>query len=386
MKILQVHNKYKKRGGEETVVEQERNILIEHGHKVVQYIRDSSELDHMPKSELIKTMFTQRRSRKVAEELKQIIESERPDICHVHNVFPLITPSVYYACKELKVPVVQTVHNYKLLCTNSLLFRNGEVCEQCVGHSLYRSIKYKCYRDSYLATALTADALEYNRKKGTWKELIDKYVCLTEFQKEKLVEGGLPADKITIKPNFTEASEHVLVYGEYILFIGRLDDSKGLQDLLFIIEEMPDVKFTIIGASDNPEIFSPFENVNYLGQVSRGEVLSAIANCRAVIFPSKYYEGMPMVIIEAFSLHKSVIARDTGSMSSMIDHEVNGLKYSTRGELKDSVELISSDLPLAEKLGNCGHRSFLEKYSVQSAYINLINLYETVLNGGSKIQ
>lgn len=386
MKILQVHNKYKKRGGEETVVEQERNILIEHGHEVIQYIRDSSSSDQMPKSELIKTMFSQRGSRKVAEELKRLIETERPDICHVHNVFPLITPSVYYACKELRVPVVQTVHNYKLLCTNSLLFRDGEVCEQCVGHSLYRSIKYKCYRDSYLATALTADALEYNRKKGTWKKLIDKYVCLTEFQREKLVDGGLPADKITIKPNFTEVSEHVSVYGEDILFIGRLDDSKGLQDLLFIVEEMPDVKFTIIGASDDPEIFNPFENVNYLGQVSREKVLSAIANCKAVIFPSKYYEGMPMVIIEAFSLHKSVIARDTGAMSSMIDHEVNGLKYSNRGELESYVELISSDLPLAKRLGNGGYHSFLEKYSVHSAYTNLINLYETVLNGSSRIQ
>ena len=238
MKILQIHNIYQGKTGEEAVVEEEKNVLEKHGHIVVQYIKDSSELQKISKFQKLKVLTSLVSSRSIANELALIIANEQPDICHVHNTFPLISPVVYEVCKAQNVPVVQTLHNYKMVCTNSLLFRDGEVCEKCLNKSLYNSIQYKCYRDSYLATAAQASVIQRHRNKGTWEKMIDRYICLTEFQKDKVVAGGgIPEEKAVVKPNFLSESHLPTVREDFFLFVGRLNDSKGLQDLLYLFRE-----------------------------------------------------------------------------------------------------------------------------------------------------
>lgn len=380
MKILQVHNIYIGKTGEEAVVEEERNVLEKNGHEVIQFIKDNSELGAYSKLHRLKMYLSLHSSKVMAVELKALIALKKPDVCHVHNTFPLITPVVYRVCKSMGVPVVQTLHNYKMVCTNSLLFREGQVCENCLNKSLYNSIKYKCYRDSYLATAAQASVIQHHRNRGTWDHLIDKYICLTEFQRDKVVSGGgVPEAKTVIKPNFLSESQAEIVSEDFFLFVGRVNDSKGLQDLLYLFRRNTTSNFVVIGKSDDDKVLEGFDNVNYIGEQDREVVLDHMRRCKAVIFPSKYYEGMPIVILEAFSHRKPVISRNTGAMTSMIADKVNGLKYRDEEALVEAIGLMESDPGLTEQLGNQAYEAYKEKYSEETGYQNLINVYSGVL-------
>lgn len=380
MKILQVHNKYVGKTGEETVVEEEKGILQEHGHQVIQYIKENSEIKGYSKVKNAMMLLGLTSSGKIRSELISIIKSEEPDVCHVHNTFPLITPVVYEVCKEMGLPVVQTLHNFKMICTNSLLFRNGEICEKCIGKSLYNSIQYKCFRESYFATAAQAHVIQHHRRKGTWNNSIDKYICLTDFQRSKLIEGGVPAEKLIIKPNFVSESSSPSDFEEFFLFAGKLDSWKGASDLMHLFQHNNSAKFIIIGKSENPDVFEHFSNVSLLGERPREEVLDYMRRCKAVLFPSKCYEGMPMVILEAFAHGKPVITRNIGAMSSMVDHGVNGLKYNSIDDFVKSVKLLESSEHLALELGKNALNEYKDKYTRIRGYENLLSVYNSVLN------
>jgi glycosyltransferase involved in cell wall biosynthesis len=379
MKILQVHNKYIKRGGEESVIDEEKRVLQDNGHSVIQFIKNSKEIDGLTKFELAGLFFNQRRSTKIKNEFQQLITIEPPDVCHVHNVYPLITPVVYEVCQAMEIPVVQTLHNYKMICTSSLLFREGEVCEKCMSKSLYNSIKHKCYKNSYIATGIQADSIQYHRGKQTWNKAISRYVCLTEFQRGKLVEGGMDFDKMVVKPNFLQNIDYAASEGNYFLFVGRLDKAKGLDFLIELFKRNTTSQFKLIGECDDPSIFSEFNNVEYLGPQERSSVQEYIAESKAIIFPSKYYEGMPMVILEAFSFGKPVVAHNIGAMSSMINHEVNGLKFENVVEFDQAIQRLEVDDELYKKTSGNALKDFEQNYNAQKGYENLINLYNEVI-------
>lgn len=385
MKVLQVHSKYKKRGGEETVVEEEKAVLERHGHTVIQYIRDNAETDNYSTLDLVRLSLNQRNNKATVREVKEVLKTERPDICHVHNVYPLISPAVYEICQAHSIPVVQTLHNYKMLCTNSLFFREGEVCELCLNQSLLKSVKHKCYKNSYLATAVQADAIQYHRRAGTWQNMVDAYICLTEFQKDKMIEGGMPEGRLKIKSNFVEKAGLPSSYEDFFLFVGRLDHSKGLADLLTLMETCNDSNFVLIGDSESPDIFSKFNNVSYLGPQKREVVQDYMSRCKAVVFPSKYYEGMPMVILEAFSLQKGVIARNVGAMSSMIKHGVNGLSYKDPKSLIQCLLSLEKNQELALRIGKGAFMDYKNIYSVEQGYQNLISLYNSVIDEKNRV-
>jgi len=379
MKILQVHNIYIGKTGEETVVAEEKKVLEHHGHEVLQFVKDNSDLQGLGPFQRIKMYGSLLSSSVVAAELADFIDAEQPDICHVHNTFPIITPVVYQVCQAKNLPVVQTLHNYKMVCTNSLMFREGAVCEQCLGKNLYNSVKYKCYRNSYMATAAQASVIQHHRNKGTWEHQIDQYVCLTEFQKDKLISGGLPAGKVSVKPNFIGHDPLPVSHEDFFLFVGKIGDYKGLQDLLHLFRHNHQSKFVLIGKSDNAAEFDDFPNVKYLGEQSREVVLDHMRRCKAVIFPSLYYEGMPMVILEAFSHKKAVISRDRGAMSSMVIDGYNGLKYEALEDLLAAVEQLEQNEPQAKQLGDNAYNEYLGKYSEEQGYRNLIELYDEVV-------
>lgn len=382
MKVLQIHNIYQGKTGEETVVEEERRILVQHGHQVIQFVKDNSSLKSQGVLSKAKMVVGLRSSKSISRELEQLILAERPDICHVHNTFPLLTPEVFHVCQKLKVPVVKTLHNYKMVCTNSLMFRDGEVCDVCLNKSLYHSIKYKCYRNSYLATAAQADVIQHHRKIGTWDYYVDQYFALTEFQKQLLINGGgIPAGKVTVKPNFIRHSDLEVVREGFFLFVGKVDDYKGLQDLLGLFDQNTTSEFIVIGRCDLEDPFKGYANVTYLGEQSREVTLDHMRRCKAVLFPSKYYEGMPMVILEAFSHKKAVISRNRGAMSSMIKHESNGLNYESVNELVNLIARAEKEEGLIIRLGDQAYSDFQELYTDKKGYENLINAYEQTING-----
>ncbi len=378
MKILQVYNAYQYKSGEDTVVEEEKSILEANGHTVIQYLKHNEEIFSYNKTQKIKFSLNLRGSKKVALEFSELLKEEKPDICHVHNVFSVITPIIFQICNDHQVPVIQTLHNYRLLCTNTLFFREGKVCEVCMGKSLLNSVKYKCFRNSYTMTALMADSIQYHRNKSTWIKRISAYICLSEFARKKFIQGGLPENKLIVKPNFTTKQTEDIEYGDFFLYVGRLESAKGLADFIELIKQRPNINFVAIGHCDAPEQLSELKNIEYLGQRSKTDVISHLRKCKALIFPSQMYEGMPMVIIESFSMKKPVIARNLGVMATMIRNEQNGLLFSNTKELIMNVDKLNANTELCKKFGLEAYRDFMDNYSPEMGYANLIAIYNKV--------
>ena len=233
MKILLIHNTYQQPGGEDVVFEQERRLLQQYGHQVTSYERSNHEIEQLSLSEKLGlvTRIIAADDSKLA--IRKILDKFQPDLVHAHNTFIMISPSIYEACGEAGVPVLQTLQNYRLLCPAALHFRNGHVCEECPEHGLLRSVLHGCYRDSRLETAPVAFMLKVHRERGTWANAVTGYVVATEFARQKFIDGGLPPEKIYVKPNFVDPDpgERVLP-GDYALFVGRLAPEEGLPTLL----------------------------------------------------------------------------------------------------------------------------------------------------------
>jgi glycosyltransferase involved in cell wall biosynthesis len=384
MNILQVHNAYSLMGGEDAVVEEEKNILEKNGHKVVQFIKVNKGLNDQGIKEKLKIALTLRYSEDIKNELTDLIRKNKFDICHVHNIFPLITPGVYDVCHNHGIPVVQTLHNYRLICTNSLLYRDKKICEVCIGRSLKNSIKYKCYRNSYLQTALMADSIQHHRHKNTWNEKVSKYICMTDFAKQKFIDGGLPAIKLLVKPNFIINYTNKVEYNSFFLYAGRMEEAKGLYDFILLAKKCENINFIAIGPCRNPEVFAEYKNINYLGELNRVEVLEYISKCRAVLFLSKSFEGMPMTILEAFSCKKPVIGRDLGAMSGLISHGINGLKFQDLNELILHVHQLNLDISSAVQMGEEAYQEYNAKYAEAQGYKNLIDIYTKAIQQNGK--
>ena len=231
MNIISVHNRYLLRGGEDEVFESEASLMTQYGWQVTPVIEQNTHPDSVLKK--IGVAMDCVWSRRWYREFTALLEKVKPDIVHIHNFFPLISPSVYYACRRAGVPIVQTLHNYRLLCPAATLYRDGDVCEECIQHGLLRGVRYGCYQGSKLGTTAVALMLQVHRRMRTWANMVDCYIALTEFSRRKLIDGGLPAAKIRVKPNFVLPDPGMREKrGQYALFAGRLVDPKGLPTLL----------------------------------------------------------------------------------------------------------------------------------------------------------
>lgn len=341
--MLLLHNRYQLPGGEDQVFEAEGALLESHGHRVLRYSLDNDSVPGMGRAELAKATVW---NEAVYRELRTLIRRERPDVAHFHNTLPLMSPAAYYAAQAEGVPVIQTLHNYRLLCPGALFFRSGRVCEDCSGKAVpWPGVAHACYRGSRTASGAVVAMLAAHRALGTWTGVVDKYIVLTEFARRKFVEGKLPAEKIVVKPNFVQpdplAGEG---RGRYALFVGRLSQEKGVETLLAAWESLgKKIQIKIVG--DGPlgpvvaEAARRFDGVEWLGSQPRDRVLALMKDARALLFPSVWYEGFPMVIAEAYAVGLPVIASDLGSMSSLITHRRTGLHFRP-GDPRDLVAQV----------------------------------------------
>src|SRR5450432_282664 len=233
MKILLVHNTYQQAGGEDVVFEQERQLLERNGHRVLTYVRSNHELNAQSMTKRIAMVKNIVSADNSDRDIRNILRSERPEIVHVHNTFLMISPSIFNVCREEQIPVLQTLHNYRMSCPAASFYRDGQVCEECTQHSLWRSIQHGCYRDSRLSTAAVALMLHVHRVKRTWLDSVSGYLALTKFARDKFVENGMPPEKIHVKPNFVYPDPgEKSAPGNFALFAGRLTEEKGLATLL----------------------------------------------------------------------------------------------------------------------------------------------------------
>lgn len=335
MKVLMVHNRYQQRGGEDSVVDAEVRLLRTNGIAVERFDVDNDDIHGIRGKIQVSANFLLGTGAEAAgERLSATLDRFQPDIVHVHNWFPTLSPSVFRRCRSAKVPVVHTLHNYRLLCVNAMLARDGHVCEECIGTTLRTpGMLHKCYRGSYLGSAVATAGMLAEWSAGTWHHSVDRFIALSEFSRKKLVQGGLPADKIVVKPNFVDPDPGVgSGDGGYFLYAGRLTEEKGLRTLLQCWKNGADLApLKIVGAGplqgEVAEAASTVRNVEWLGNKSGDEVLNLMARAKATLCPSLWYEAMPRVVIESLAVGTPVIASRIGSYPEMLADGESGTMF-----------------------------------------------------------
>jgi glycosyltransferase involved in cell wall biosynthesis len=386
MKILQVHNFYQQAGGEDRVVAAELALLSGNGHEVFQYTVHNDAVSKMPTIELgVKTVWNGTTYRDV----RRFIAEKSIDIMHVHNTLPLISPAVYYAAAAQNVPVVQTLHNYRLLCPAATFYRQGEICELCLRKAIaYPAVLHGCYRASIAASGVVCTMLAVHRFAGTYRRNIHAYVALTEFARNKFCEGGLPAERILVKPNFLMDDPGAgNGQGGYALFAGRLTAEKGVAAMLDAWAACPHT-IPLKIAGDGPmrrlveERAAALPNVEYLGPCERARLLALLKDATFLMFPSRWYEGMPMVLLEALACGTPVVAFALGSLNDLIVNGENGLKLPLQGT-DHLVNLLKDSHELAQMMANLrvGARAHFERYFTAQANYQLLNdIYQRTLS------
>ena len=385
MKVLAIHNRYQQPGGEDQVFLAETALLESYGHRVVRYSTHNDRVVEMSRLALAANTVW---NSSTYQELRALIRRERPLVAHFHNTFPLVSPAGYYAARAEGVPVVQTLHNYRLLCPNALFFRDGGVCEDCMGKFVtWPGVVHKCYRGSRAASGLVTAMLTTHRALRTWTEVVDVYVALTEFARRKFIEGGLPAGKLIVKPNF--------VYpdpgpgegrGGYALFVGRLSPEKGIGTLLEAWERLERrIPLKVVGDGPLREQVVDAANrhpcVEYLGYRPAEEVHALLQEASMLVFPSEWYEGFSRVAAEAFATATPIIAADIGAAAELVEHGHTGLRFHP-GDAEDLAAQAGWFFSRPEEHARMRREVRAEyeaKYTAERNYQMLIELYDSAL-------
>lgn len=386
--ILIIHNEYSSRGGEESVVAFQKQLLEAHGHKVVLYTRKYAEMKKWILGKYWGTV-TSIFNPKSLRDLKKIIEKEKPDIALVHNLFPVISPAVIPFLKRKKIRVFQIVHNYRLLCPIGLCYHNGKICEKCTT----KGREWNCVINRCNGAVLSSFSYflrAYITRKLGYYHHIDTFLALTHFQKNKLIANGFDANKIKVLPNSfltkntgTEKPEPfpVPASADAIGFIGRLTIEKGFWDFIEIAKKMPHQQFIVAGdhskITDRLAEMQPLPNVNFLGLLTPEQLPNFYKKCKAILFLSKWYEGFPMILLESMNYGVPAIVYNLAAMPEIIENEKEGFVVDT-GDLETiikKINLLFSNQELYQKLSARCIQKFLEHYTPEKYYARLMELF-----------
>jgi len=388
MKILLIHNKYQFPGGEDSVFESEKNLLENHNHIVRTLFFDNKDIDSLAKT--IKLVYQLIFNKKSKKKVEDIIKEFKPQIIHVHNFFYVASPSIFFAASKNKIPIVVTLHNYRLICSGSLLMRDAQPCELCVNKIFpIEGVKYKCHRESKIATIQLTLTTGIHKIMKTWNNKVSLYVALTEFARNKFLNSSLNLlpEKIVVKPNSVNNFECSNFHERenIFLFVGRLSIEKGIEVVLKAFENKNTI-LEIIG--DGPmkntveSICNNNANIKYLGYRDQAFIISKLKKCQALIVPSICFENLPTAILEAYSTGTPVIISDISNLNELVTNKFNGLHFRTNDSIdlyrviKDLMENILQYQPLYLNARN----TYLEKYTPEINYKRLIGIYEKAIS------
>ncbi len=386
MNILFVHNNYQHAGGEDAVLQAEMNLVVTNGERVNLANRDNLHINTI--IDKLKVFMDVVYSSNSKQWMLDRINQHNPDIVHVHNFFPLLTPSIYDACIDLAVPVVQTLHNYRTICPGALLMRNRKICEDCITDSAYKAVGHSCYRNSMIGSFAVARMVDHHRKNGTWQDKVNRFIALTKFARKKFVEANFPKDKIIVKPNFV-LDNNVSIKSdrdgcrEGALFVGRLSAEKGVSTLL---NTWKDLNITLRIAGSGPLDVMLNDNQNckilHLGNLDKTSVLAEMNNAAFLVMPSEGYEGFPMVLVEAFSSSLPVIASRLGGMAEIVEDGVTGLHFEAGNtdDLASKVLWMNEHPEECRQMGQNARKVYEEKYTPEKNYEMLMDIYQQAID------
>ena len=387
MKVLLVHNSYQQKGGEDSVFEAEYELLKNHGNQVKKFVFDNNDIKSF--KDKIFVSFKAIYNPNSKELFKNAIRQFRPDIIHVHNLFYLASPSILYEANRQNIPVVLTLHNYRLICAGALLLRNAKPCELCTKmiFPVYGIIN-RCYQNSLTKTTQIALTTSIHKILGTWKNRIQKFIVLTEFSKSIFLQSSLKPKntQIEVKPNFVQD------YGtgefnnrkDFFLFVGRLSVEKGIEILLKGFDHSG-FKLEIIG--DGPlkknveKHCQENDTSTYWGFQSKAFIMSKLKTCLALVFPSIWYEGMPITILEAFSTGTPIIASDIGNINAIVQNGYNGFHFKTGdpAALNQKLKEVRGHKELQIYAENA-RKTYDSHYSPEKNYELLMDIYQKLLD------
>lgn len=392
MRVLVIHNFYQHAGGEDAVFESEAELLRHYGHETF-CLTESNEqvLAHGRLRAGIGAVWSQASWARV----KQALAESKAELTHFHNFFMRISPSAYYACRERRVPVVQTLHNYRLMCPGANFYRDGRVCTDCLERgSFVPAIRHACYRQSRLQTATVAAMVAVHRVWNTWNDKIDLFIALSEFSRSQFIAGGLPPDKIFVKSNFVHPDPGAReTAGNYALFLGRLSGEKGLTTLLHAWHALRRVPLKIVGDGElsgwiaNYVAANDLQNIELTGRLSRAQAVQLLKGARCLIVPSTCYENFPMAVAEAYACGVPVIASRHGALAEIVDDGRTGLHF-TAGEAADLAATVERAWTQPRRLAAMGkeaRREFENKYTAGHNHRKLMTAYEmAIANSGRR--
>jgi glycosyltransferase involved in cell wall biosynthesis len=386
LKVLLLHNYYRHGGGEDVVVRQEKDLLESRGNEVELLAQTNESLvtTWSRANAALNTIYSIASRKLVAAR----IASFQPHIVHVHNFFPLFSPSVYYACRRAGVPVVQTLHNYRLVCPNAMLLRQGKPCELCLKRKVpWPGALHACYRGSHAASILAASMVGIHRLWRTWEESVNAYVALTQFSREKLINGGLPAERVFLKPNFVfpdpPRTTTMEIRGNaqedaYALFVGRLAPEKGINTLLAAWKRLSGRKLKIVGTGTLEGTLVPAVGVEFAGHQRAESIWRYMSSARFLIVPSEWYEGFPRVIVEAFASGLPVVASRLGSMTELVEDQRTGVLFRAGDpqDLADKIEWMFTHPAQLQEMSKAARAEFEAKYTAERNYEALMEIYQ----------
>jgi len=386
MTIGALHNEYQRKGGEDLVFSNEVNLLRSLGHSIKELVVTNKTISGIVGK--LRVAFNVSDSVSSREKVAQFLARSDVDLVHIHNLFPILTPSVYDACVEAEIPVVQTLHNYRTICPGSLLMRDGKVCEKCVTGSPYQSVLHGCYRDSQIGTLAVARMVNYHRKSNTWNTKVNRFIALTEFAKAKFVEAGFDPKKIAVKPNFIpdpiSPGTDLNKRNRTALFVGRISQEKGIRTLTRAWKQM---SLELVIAGDGPLLDSLSStnrsgSIRLLGPQSNAQISDLMLNARFLVMPSEWYEGFPMVLAEAFAHGLPVLASRLGGMREIIENGATGLHFEAGNahDLSEKAQWLLDHSNECRRMGENARNKYLAKYTPRKNYDMLMRIYEEAAN------
>ncbi|MDC7137532.1 MULTISPECIES: glycosyltransferase family 4 protein [Bacteroides] len=385
MKILLVHNNYGKYSGEEAVVDKMASMFREHGHEVCFY-RLTTERSRESLSGKIKGFLCGIYSPSGVKGLREILEREKPDVVNVHNLYPFISPAALFECKKTKVPVVMTVHNFRLICPTGLFMRNGKPCEVCLQkRNEWGCIQYNCEHSYFKSVGYTLRNV-YARWTGAYKNNVRTFACITEFQRKKLIEAGFDKNKIVVIPNSIDIPlKYETTFGSYVAYIGRLSYEKGYDLLVEIARKYPEIQFCFAGAKREDTNIAFPKNVQLMGYLKGKELEHFIKNARLVVIPSRCYEGFPMAILEAAQFGKPCVCPDHGGFTEIIGKGENTIgrlfEPNNLNDLEKQILALWNQPVLVEELEQKAYEKLQKEYSSEVVYNKWNELFTKILYG-----